>query len=79
MNAERTYRNKVNGAIGVYHPDVARAFPNLEEVSEDATSTPAPVATEQVEPTLVDARGDEPTPTEPAADKPARSTSRKGR
>lgn len=31
-----TYRNRVNGEIGVYPEELAEHFPNLEEVADDA-------------------------------------------
>lgn len=35
-NRTLTYRNRVNGALGVYPEELAAHFPNLEEVSDNA-------------------------------------------
>lgn len=74
MNADRTYRNRVNGAVGVYPERLARAFPNLELVEDDAKPLAyVPITPEAVEQVRADSAVEEPAP----APKP--STARKGR
>ncbi|UOE45884.1 hypothetical protein [Agromyces larvae] len=79
-NAVRTYRNRINGAIGVYPEALARVFPNLEEVAEDAKPLAyVPITEDQIE-QVVEATAVEPETTQ-AGDEPAARTTatRKGR
>ena len=50
-NRRLTYRNRVNGEIDVYPEELAKHFPNLEEVAPDAK----PLAYVPIEQDAIDA------------------------